>query len=58
MKEAYRGYLVCTNVVGDCWVEKDTSLICWVTNAKEGKRQVDALLDGSEKRDRVAGGER
>jgi hypothetical protein len=51
MKTAYRGYLICKDVFGRMWVEKDGFLIARVNNDIEAREAVDLLLD-----DPTAGG--
>ena len=42
---AYRGYLICTTLLGHFFVEKDGRLICWADNATDAKRKIDVLLN-------------
>ena len=44
--QAYRGYLICWNVLnGRRWVEKDGQRIAWVESAEAARTAIDQLLD-------------
>lgn len=41
--EVYKGYYIRSNLVGEIWVEKDRTLICWAKTLQEAKEKIDEL---------------
>lgn len=44
MSEAYRGFLIQSNIVGSIWIEKGGAFIAWAESIEDAKRQINDLL--------------